>query len=66
MADEVLSGLGRFYYPETIQKLYGNLGWRAWAGKGGLGWSGLARLGLASLGWIFDENGVVQQKTHFI
>ena len=30
--------------------LSGNLGWQAWAGKGGLGWSDLAGLGWASLG----------------
>ena len=46
----LLGGLGRFDYLETIQKLSGNLGWRAWAGNGGLGWSGLAGLGWDSLG----------------
>ena len=46
----LLGGLGRFYYPETIQKLSGNLGWRDWADKGGLGWSGLTGLGWASRG----------------
>ena len=40
-------GLGRFDYPETIQGLSRNLGWRARAGKGGLGWSVLAGLGWA-------------------
>ena len=43
----LLGGLGRFYYPETIQKLSGNLSWRGLADTGGLGWSGLA-----GLGWV--------------
>ena len=47
---ELLGGLGRLYYLETIRKLSGNPGWQAWAGKGGLGWSGLARLGWALMG----------------
>ena len=46
----LLGGLGRFYYLGSIWKLSGNLGWRAWAGKGRLGLSGLAWLGWASLG----------------
>ena len=46
----LLGGPGRFDYLETIQGLSRNLGWQAWAGKGGLGWSDLAGLGWASLG----------------
>ena len=34
----------------TIQKLSGDLSWRALAGKGSLGSSGLAALGWTSLG----------------
>ena len=37
-------------YWEAIRKPSGNLSWRAWAGRGGLVWSGLVWLGWAGPG----------------